>query len=79
MDFCEEQYDLLGLGYYRGVISHIRKFRINRTILGLIKKCLGSKMPFSKFKLSKWLIYHKGFNIMTNVIEKMESIFKSIF
>ena len=22
MDFCEEQYDLLGLGYYRGVISH---------------------------------------------------------
>ena len=22
MDFCEEQYDLLGLGYYRGVISY---------------------------------------------------------
>ena len=22
MDFGEEQYDLLGLGYYRGVISH---------------------------------------------------------
>ena len=26
-------------------------------------------MPFSKFKLSNWLIYHKGFSIMTIVIE----------
>ena len=22
MDYCKEQYDLLDLGYYRGVISH---------------------------------------------------------
>ena len=42
---------------------------MNRTNLELIRECLGSKMPFSKFKLSKWLIYHKGFGIMTIVIE----------
>ena len=40
MDFCEEQYDLLGLGYYRGVISHKEisykqnHFRIDWEIFG---------------------------------------------
>ena len=42
---------------------------MNRTISELIRKCLRSKMPFSKFKLSNWLIYHKGFSIMAIVIE----------
>ena len=42
---------------------------MNRTKSELIKECLRSKMPFSKFKLSKWLIYHKGFSVMTIVIE----------
>ena len=42
---------------------------MNRTILGLIEKCLRSKIPFPKFKLLEWLIYYKGFNIMDIVIE----------
>ena len=42
---------------------------MNRTNIELIKECLSSKMPSSKFKLSNWLIYHKGFGIITIVIE----------
>ena len=40
MDFCEEQYDLLGLGYYRGVISHKEilyeqdHFRVDQEMFG---------------------------------------------
>ena len=42
---------------------------MNRTNSELIRECLRSKMPFSKFKLSKWLNYYKGFSIMTIIIE----------
>ena len=42
---------------------------MNRTNSGLIREYLRSKMPFSKFKLSNWLIYHKGFSIIAIVIE----------
>ena len=42
---------------------------MNRTNSGLIREYLRSKMPSLKFKLSKWLIYHKGLGIMTIVIE----------
>ena len=68
MDFGEEQYDSLGLRYYRGVISH-KKFHMTRTNLGLIRECLRSKMLSSKFKLLNWLHYHKELGIMTIVIE----------
>ena len=68
MDFGEEQYDSLSLGYYRSVISH-KKFYMNRTNSGLFRECWRSKMPSLKFKLSKWLNYHKGFSIMTIVFE----------
>ena len=42
---------------------------MNRTILRLVRKYLRSKIPFSKFKLSNWLIYHKGFSLIAIVIE----------
>ena len=69
MGFNREQYDSLSLGYYRGVISH-KEILYEQDHLGLIRECLRSKMPSLKFKLSNWLIYHKGFSIMTIVIEK---------
>ena len=42
---------------------------MNRTNLELIKEYLRSKMPSLKFKLTKWLNYHKEFGIMTIVME----------
>ena len=41
---------------------------MNRTNSELIRECLRSRLPSSKFKLSNWLNYHKGFDIMAIVI-----------
>ena len=49
---------------------------MNRTNSELIRECLRSKLPSSKFKLSNWLNYHKGFDIMAIVIETIESIIR---
>ena len=68
MDFGEEQYDSLSLRYYRGVISH-KEILYEQNQFRLIRKCLRSKMPSSKFKLLNWLNYHKAFGIMAIVIE----------
>ena len=68
MGFSRKQYDSLSLRYYRGVISH-KKIHMNRINSRLIREYLKSKMPSLKFTLSNWLNYHKGFGVMTLVIE----------